>query len=177
MSGKYTIGAGTGYDYSTVTAAASALTSSGVNGPVEFAIADGTYSGQVTLGSITGASATNTITFFCASNDSSKVVITHSSSYTLYMSAAKFIHFKDVTITTSYSSGYCVYAPNASDCSWESCQIFTTYFGMYLYYADRMDVDKCLIRGGTYGIYLYGSSTDFGEFNRVKNTNFWNTGN
>ncbi|MBI3142618.1 MAG: hypothetical protein HYZ16_07315, partial [Bacteroidetes bacterium] len=97
LSGNYTIG-GSGASYSTVTAAVSALTTNGVSGPVTFSIADGTYSGQVSLGSsITGASSTNTITFKGASGDSSKVIITNSSNYTIYSTGSDYITFQDLT--------------------------------------------------------------------------------
>ncbi len=62
MNGIYTIGA-TG-TYTTFAAAVTDLTTNGVNGPVIFTVAAGTYSvtSAITIGTITGASATNTIT-------------------------------------------------------------------------------------------------------------------
>ena len=61
LSGSYTIGSGG--SYSTFTAAVADLTSNGVSGPVTFNVISGTYTEQISIGSISGASSTNTITF------------------------------------------------------------------------------------------------------------------
>ena len=61
LSGTKTIGSGG--DYSTFTAAVNALTSQGVSGAVTFNVLTGTYTEQITIGQISGASGTNTITF------------------------------------------------------------------------------------------------------------------
>jgi len=71
LSGDYTIG--TAANYTTITAAVNALNTYGVEGPVRFLIATGTYSGSstetfpMTINAIVGASATNTIKFLPAS--------------------------------------------------------------------------------------------------------------
>lgn len=69
MSGSYTIG-GSGANYSTIESAISALQSAGVNGAVTFRIASGTYNAPAAgyrLQSVTGMSASNTVTFKPAS--------------------------------------------------------------------------------------------------------------
>ncbi|MDH7515085.1 MAG: BNR-repeat neuraminidase N-terminal domain-containing protein [Bacteroidota bacterium] len=68
MSGAYTINSGQptgGTNFQTFTAAISALTASGVSGPVTFTVAPGSgpYTEQLSIPAITGASAINTITF------------------------------------------------------------------------------------------------------------------
>src|SRR5690606_19660267 len=61
LSGTYSIGAsGT---YSTFTQAVNDLKANGVNGPVLFQVAPGTYPERLTITSIVGASSTNTIRF------------------------------------------------------------------------------------------------------------------
>ena len=65
LSGNFTIdplGSGA-FNYLTIADAVDDLNSFGVCGPVTFDVAAGTYSEQMTLGEIAGASATNTITF------------------------------------------------------------------------------------------------------------------
>ncbi len=54
---------GTTGDYSSFTAAVTALTTNGVSGPVVFNVQSGSYSEQISIPAITGASTTNTITF------------------------------------------------------------------------------------------------------------------
>jgi len=168
LSGGYTIGSGTGYDYASVAAAASALTSSGVSGAVTFTIEDGTYSGQVTMGSgISGASSTNTITFKSKSADRSKVIITHNSTYTLYFTGTDYVTFEDVTIRNTASSGFRnVYLNSASDYnSFIDCDILapvTTSWGTYNVYNYRSEnntFDNCTLVGGYYNVYSYGSGS------------------
>lgn len=65
LSGTKTVGGGTA-DYATIDAAIAALIANGVSGPVTFLINSGTYTPPTTgyrLPSVTGMSATNTVTF------------------------------------------------------------------------------------------------------------------
>jgi hypothetical protein len=112
LSGSYTIG--TSGNYANFSAAVSALTTSGVSGPVTFNVASGTYTEQITIGSITGASATNTITFQSATGDSTDVVLEYPSStsstnnFTLSLSGADYITFKSMTIARTGSNSYSI---------------------------------------------------------------------
>ncbi len=94
LSGTYTIGA-TASNYTSFSAAISALTTNGVNGPVIFKVASGTYASNFTIPNISGSSSTNTITFESAALDSSLVVIqSNSSSDFITLSNAKHIKFQ-----------------------------------------------------------------------------------
>ena len=65
LSGTYTVNSGaatSGTNYASFTALASALSTSGVSGAVTVNVVAGTYSGQMELKVIPGASSTNTIT-------------------------------------------------------------------------------------------------------------------
>ena len=78
LSGTYTIdpnGTGTS-NYASFSAAVTALTTSGVSGPVTFNVAQGTYTEQVTINAITGTSATNKITFKSATTNTLPVNVT-----------------------------------------------------------------------------------------------------
>jgi PKD repeat protein len=162
MSGGYTIGSGTGYDYSSVTAAVSALNSSGVNGAVTFTIADGTYSGTLSFGSgISGASSSNTITFKSASGDSSKVIIT-STNYTVYATGADYLNFEGMTFRTSNGT-YNIYLNSASDYNtFKNCRIqgqgsSYTFYNIYNYRSEYNTFENCKVEGGYYAFYQYGS--------------------
>ncbi|MBI3142317.1 MAG: right-handed parallel beta-helix repeat-containing protein, partial [Bacteroidetes bacterium] len=165
LSGNYTIG-GSSASYSTVSAAVSALTTNGVSGPVTFSIADGTYSGQLSLGSgITGASSTNTILFKGASGDSSKVIITNSGSYTIYSSGTDYVTFQDVTISTTGSS-YNIYLSSGSNYNrFVNCYLIggtaSSYasYNVYVYGSEYNELLNCRIQNGYYGVYLYGNGT------------------
>ncbi|MGB0431238.1 MAG: right-handed parallel beta-helix repeat-containing protein, partial [Bacteroidia bacterium] len=166
LSGTYTIGSGTGYDYASVAAAASAVTTNGVSGAVTFEIADGTYSGQVSFGAITGASSSNTITFISDSEDSSKVIITHNGSYTVYSTGADYVSFKDVTISnTRTSTYYNVYLASSSNYwSFENSRLLANrsgVFGYNIYWRGNefLDVINTRIVGGYYQMYNWGNGT------------------
>src|SRR5271165_5326417 len=63
LSGTYTIDASGSGNYTTFKAAIADLTNYGVSGPVVFNVTATTYAEAASVGVITGASATNTITF------------------------------------------------------------------------------------------------------------------
>ena len=126
LSGTYTVdpsGTASSTVYNNIASVISDMTSgsrsdggtangSGVSGAVTIQIEDGTYSGPFTIGSITGASATNTITFVSKSGDSSKVILTNASSasatsdFTLNLNGADFTRFKQVTIIRTGNLAY-----------------------------------------------------------------------
>ena len=174
LSGNYTVG--TSGDYTTVAAAASALISNGVSGPVTMTIDDGTYTGQVTLGSyVTGSSATNTITFESKSADSTKVVLTNTGTYTIYLYNADWITFKDMTINNTSTYGYCVRNWYGEHNSFKSLKLNNPYYGMYNYYSKYTTVDMVGVRGGYMGMYFYNASSDFGVENNITNSYSHNT--
>ena len=118
LNGSYTIG--TTGNYSSFTAAVSALTSSGVSGPVVFNIAPGTYNEQILIPAITGSSTTNTITFQSANGDSSSVILNYSSSlinynYTIKFNMATNICINKISIKASgsnYANVICIEGGN-----------------------------------------------------------------
>ncbi|MGB0850339.1 MAG: hypothetical protein ACPGTP_03765, partial [Bacteroidia bacterium] len=63
MAGTYTVGSSSTDSFSTVIACIDSLKLKGVGGPVTIKISAGTYTGQLSFTSITGASTLNTITF------------------------------------------------------------------------------------------------------------------
>jgi hypothetical protein len=118
LNGSYTIG--TGGNYTTFAAAVSALTTSGVNGPVTFNVLAGTFNEQFTLGAITGASSTNTITFDGGVGNAATRIITYDvpSAYqaVITLNGASYFRFKNLTITsTNASNGYGFLFTNSSD--------------------------------------------------------------
>ncbi|MCX6232590.1 MAG: right-handed parallel beta-helix repeat-containing protein [Bacteroidetes bacterium] len=80
LSGNYTIG-GTGANYPSVDAAIVSL-QCGISGPVVFNINPGTYTGSYVLPNVTGATASNTITFKSANNDSTGVILQYNAAGT-----------------------------------------------------------------------------------------------
>lgn len=108
LSGTYTIG-GTSPSYTTLSAAISDLNSNGVNGPVEFLVRDGSYSGSSWTGivnNVTGLSATNTVTFRSQSGNRANVIITDNSSsnYIFRFNGARYIYVEDMTLVKNSTS-------------------------------------------------------------------------
>lgn len=166
LSGTYTINAsGSGTtNYTSITAALTALSSSGVNGPVVFNIASGTYNEDIRLTSNpTGVSSTNTITFRGVGKY--KVII--KDSYPLYLSNTDYIHVENVTLDGStngmywYFSDYC----KVTNCIVKANKVSTssTYRGAYIYRCNYDTVRDTRIDGGYYGVYMYGTGTSFGS--------------
>jgi hypothetical protein len=102
LNGAYTIG-GTTPDYPTIQAAAAAVQTGGISGPVVFNIRPGTYAEKVDIGTVTGASAVNTITFKAENNDSTSVIITDNAggggaNYTFHIFGTDYLIIRNVTI-------------------------------------------------------------------------------
>lgn len=185
-SGTYTIG-GTTPNYASFNAAVSAM-SSGVLGPVTFLVRGGTYTEQVSMPSITGASALSPIVFRPDPTNTTPVILTFSpttstSNYTVNFSGgASFITFKGITITTSGTSYTRVLSFNASDnITIDSCDIIgasnvgttsTNYSVIYNYsgstnMSNNATFSNNHISGGSYAIYWYGSSSSALEVNNT----------
>lgn len=112
LAGTYSIGKG-GKDFSSFTSAVEYMENFGVSGAVVFKVDSGTYSEQLSIPAITGATAINTITFMPVYNDSTSVLITdlfsnHTLNYIIQLDGAKYIHFQKIHIdaTPDYSGGY-----------------------------------------------------------------------
>ena len=101
LSGIYTIG-GVGADYATFTAAVTDLATLGVSGAVTFNVAPGIYSEFLSLTEVTGASATNTITFNGV--DKSLVALTHDGTTqeaTVAFDGADYFTFKNIAVVNT----------------------------------------------------------------------------
>ncbi len=107
LSGTFTIG-GSNPDYATFTEAIDSLNSLGVNGSVIFDVRTASYLEQLVIPAISGASATNTITFRSESGDSSDVVLSwfgsDTDNYTLKMDGASWFRFERMTLQSTNST-------------------------------------------------------------------------
>jgi len=108
LSGTYTIG-GASPSYASFGAAVTALTTNGVSGAVVFNVRAGTYSERVVLPAITGASATQTITFQSETGTASDVTLRYTPAGTsdnavIALNSASYIRILNMTLT-SYGVG------------------------------------------------------------------------
>jgi len=102
-AGTYTINPAGG-DYPSFTAAVAAM-QCGIGGPVFFDIAPGTYTEQVSIRRIPGASAASRVTFRAADGNAASVVLsangTAAANYVLKLDSASYITYKNISITAS----------------------------------------------------------------------------
>jgi len=165
LSGTYTIGP-TGSNYSSIGAAVTDLTSNGVNGAVTFNVASATYSELVTIGAITGASSTNTITFKGAGRGKSIISQSSSSSAVLYIKSASYINFIGFTIQNTNSSGIALEEYGSSYCSITNSNLLVTKgansgsYPLYCYNVNYLTTNNCYIYGGFYGVFINGNATN-----------------
>ena len=181
LSGTYTIdanGSGT-TNYSSFTAALSALTTNGVNGPVIFNVASGTYTEQIAIPAITGSSSTNSITFQANPANTSPAEITYSptgstDNWTIHLNATNNIIIKGLKITSGGSTyGRLITYTGSSDIqildntmigaatgSSTSSNLAAFYYQVSTGYpSGTWRVQGNSVTNVSYGFYLRGSST------------------
>lgn len=196
LSGTYTIdpsGSGTS-NYTTITSAISALTTSGVNGATVFNIKQGTYTEQLTFSAITGTSNANGVTFQSDPTNTSSPVITFAptsssttSNYTVQFNGATHVTLDGLNITssgTSYGRVLSFYGSSSSNITLSNNTIDGVGTSTSSYYAvlygsganvDTLHITDNTFTGGSYLTYFYGSSSNMAEdfkFNNNTATGF-----
>lgn len=131
LCGTYTIG-GDGPDYESFTAAVADLEADGVCGAVVFEVRDGVYEEQVTIPSITGSSAMNTITFQSVSGDSTAVILKYNSDdFIVALDGVEWLTWKGMTIEVAAGKAMLI-ENNSKQISIESSVFKDTHQGTYL---------------------------------------------
>ena len=107
LNGQYTIGS-TG-DFTSFSEAVDSLISLGISNSVLFTVEAGTYTEQLVIPEISGATDSTTITFQSASGDSTDVILTYAATlenenYTLKLDGADYITFKNMTLQATGTS-------------------------------------------------------------------------
>lgn len=195
LSGTYTIDpAGSGStNYTTFSAAVSALTTSGVSGPVTFNVAAGTYNEQVTIGAITGTSATNTVTIQTNPSATSQAILkytpTASTNYfTLKINGSSHVAIKNLNIQNGgFLSGTTLYGRLVEFGGINTNITFenNTFNGLRKragtnaahIYGSGVTVDNLTIHNNTFnhggsGVYIFGSSTSASDNLTMTNNTF-----
>ncbi|MCZ7556423.1 MAG: T9SS type A sorting domain-containing protein [Bacteroidia bacterium] len=176
MTGTFTIG-GASPDYPSVNAAVADLVANGVCGPVVYNIRNGSYPTNVDIGTISGTSAVNTVTFQSESGNKGDVTLTHAATSTTNNFVVKFngcswVTFKNLTMTAtnvSYSTVVDLSGSSTNNLV-ENCELVSlpststsTYNAVVYSPSGAMKPDntflRCGIRNGSFGMYVFGSST------------------
>jgi hypothetical protein len=110
LSGVYYIRTSTP-DFTNFTDAVTALNSWGVSGPVTMIVDTGTYNEHVSLSQITGASATNTVSFQSVNGINSSVKLQYAATgsadnYVFQLNGADYIRVNDITIKSTSTANY-----------------------------------------------------------------------
>lgn len=119
LSGTYTIG-GTSPDYTTISAAVSALNSGGVSGPVIFNIRSGTYTEQIKINTLSGVSSSNKVVFQKDPSAATNPLIQFgpsntSTNYVWNINGADYVELKNLHLKTTDSTyGTVIYFTGAS---------------------------------------------------------------
>ena len=183
MTGTYTIdnsGAGSP-DYTSFRAAVSDLNLKGLCGSVTMKVANGYYNESIALNSLSGASATKTLTFIGDSNLT--ILDTAFTGTTLTMNGTSYTTFQKLFITNTGGSGQCNVVTMNSGASYntfEGCLLESTpsssNYGFVISnsYGSLEQYNTFYnntITGGGYGVYMMGSGTTSGEMDNVFNHN------
>jgi hypothetical protein len=191
FSGVLSIG-GSSPDFPTIDSAFRTLVKSGVCGPVRLNLRSGTYTESATIGAISGASSTNTITLGPDPSNTSTPVVTYSATSTTDNFVIRFLSTSYVNIDsitfkatgTTYGR-VIVFEGMNSNITLNgdsmigvslSASTSTNFIVIYDNTAagnrnEYLTINNCKVLNGSYGIYLYGvGSTDFENGNKVLNS-------
>ncbi|MBL4658700.1 MAG: hypothetical protein JKX73_11915, partial [Flavobacteriales bacterium] len=186
LAGTYTIGGATP-DYATFTLAVNDLLCKGISAPVLFDVRDGTYNESVNITYVIGTSAADTIVFEGNVTDSSLVLLTNTSGYTVQLDGADYITFKNMHLQMTLGTARVIELINGADNNnflfnkIEAATVSTndlTYAGIYS--GPTLDNDNSiignLIENGNYGISLEGMSISTQETGNLIQDNIVNGG-
>jgi PKD repeat protein len=196
LRGSFTIG-GSSPDFPNFTAAANALNTGGVCGPVIFNVRQGTYPERFRLNTITGSSAANFITFRADPANTLPAEITingnpsATENHTIFLNGTSFITFRNLKISnTSAGNGSygavirlegmqdsvtfiknTITGPITTTTSQEFAVIKNGTGASHM--INRLVLDSNSISNGSYGVYLYGNTnsnpTTLETKNRIRN--------
>ncbi|MDT8324747.1 MAG: BNR-repeat neuraminidase N-terminal domain-containing protein, partial [Bacteroidota bacterium] len=165
LAGTYTINpSGSGNtNFPSFTDAAAALDLLGVQGAVTFQVAAATYNEQVVLTPVTGASATNTITFDGGANNAASRILTYSAPQyqaVVMLDGADYIRFRNLTVnSTNSSNGYGFRFTNSADYN----EITDCVINLPANTTSAYHIGICASSTTS-----YSSTGDWGDFNLIK---------
>lgn len=175
LNGEYTIG-GTSPNFATFTLAVEALKKGGIIDSVLFKVRNGTYTEQIEIPNIVGATHKNSVIFQSENKDSSKVILqfgssSYSTNYVVSLNGASGITFRKMTLQNTGSSyRRVVYIYNGSKYPTFANNVFQNFDStsssdytslVYIYQNQGEDVSfiQNIFNRGAYGLYIYGNSS------------------
>jgi hypothetical protein len=188
-SGTYTIGS-SGADFSSLGSAITGLQNGGMVGAVTLSLQNGSYSEQVSIPQISGASSSNTLTIQSQSGNNTDVTISASGSssinYIIQLNGADYVTIKNIKLQntgTSYSR-VIEFTNNANYNTIDNCLIYGgttgTSSNLALLYSgssylnENNTITNNAIQTGSYGIYYAGTSSIYASGISISNNTISN---
>jgi len=166
LIGTYTIGANNA-DFQTITQAVEALERGGVVGDVTFNIQDGTYSENIEINEILGASANDRIIFQSENQDSTSVTISNAANTgntIFHLDSTDHIELRYLTFEQNYSNSDCITLSGTNEnISINNCHFLATNVAIRVNnFVDNLQVTENIFDGSSYGFYdnSYNNSTN-----------------
>ncbi len=167
LSGAYTIGL-LGADFPSFSAAITRLNVGGMSGPVTFNVQSGIYTEQIVVRTVTGISATNSITFKSIANHADSVILDYPvalSGAVVKLDNVNYVNFKYLTVRSATNSSRAFELTQAA--SYDSIIYCKTIAGSGIF-ANAFSGSKNVFSNNTItgvanspnsqGIYILGSS-------------------
>jgi len=188
LHGTFVVG-GSNPDFLTLNDAVYAIENCGIDSAIVFNIAPGTYTEQLDIDNIIGASDTNTVTFQSLNGDSTSVVLQYSvanstDNYIVRLNSASHIQFRNITLSaTGQTYGRIfVFMGSSSSNLVENCLLTMlpgyNYQTAGFYFNNTPGSDNRIINNdisnGYYGIYLRSSMGTPGLRNQIIGNKFHN---
>ncbi|MEZ4845389.1 MAG: PKD domain-containing protein [Bacteroidia bacterium] len=171
MSGTYTIG-GSSPDFANFTEAIDGLNCAGISGAVTLKVRSGTYTEDVFIPAIVGSSSSNTITFVSDPTNSTMPVLKNASGATIKLQNTNYVAFDGINVIQTGTSAPAFYFGGSNgnitikNCKIEGPVVSTstaTSSTIYDETGSSLSTNVLIkdneILYGSYGIYMYGSST------------------
>ncbi len=163
----YTVG-GVNPDFTTIDEAFTALYTCGISGNVTLSLATGIYPCLQLSGNITGTNNNNIVHITSAAGDPDSVVLNGET----YIYGASYLKFTNVTFDAISGGKAINLSGNTDNIEISHCNIFadpigtaSTTAGIYKSSSsgssNNIRIIGNQINGGYYGVYLYGSSSDY----------------
>lgn len=192
-AGTYTVG-GTTPDFATLADVKTKLNTCGITGPVVFNVRPGTYYTSLNLSQILGGSFTNTVTIKSENGNPTSVVLldTANTTATLLLDTVSNFRLEAVTLkTTAKAKNRLVWLRGRSiDVQFKNniiqgldTNLTSTNYALVYSNKGTADKDSLLVFqgntfiGGTYGLYLYGNSSNISNGITIQNNIFQNQSN
>lgn len=194
LSGTYTVGGAAGpTNFADIDSVVATLNGCGISGPVVFNIQPGVYPETLSLDTIVGSSAVNTITFDGGSAATTTITFNSSNDIpTVDLNGTDYVTIKNLTIeNTGTADAWGVFLRNGADHNTiESCDVIvpvtttTDVIGLVASgnltgetingnNANYLTIDNCSFTGGEKGVHLQGGgAANFNVGNRILNSTF-----